>query len=73
MLEAGIPLLSIKNFLGHATVLTTERYAELTQSTVDKHIKEWNQRWFESVDASQTTKTQAKSDGSGENIPDFLK
>ena len=73
MLEAGIPLLSIKNFLGHATVLTTERYAELTQSTVDKHIKEWNQRWFESVDANQATKKQAKPDGSGENIPDFLK
>ena len=73
MLEAGIPLLSIKNFLGHASVLTTERYAELTQSTVDKHIKEWNQRWFEGLDASQETKNQANLDGSKGNIPDFLK
>lgn len=46
MLEAGVPMMAIKNFLGHASVTTTERYAELTQSTVDRQIKEWNQRWF---------------------------
>ncbi|MCL2670448.1 MAG: tyrosine-type recombinase/integrase [Clostridiales bacterium] len=46
MLEAGIPLMAIKNFLGHASVTTTERYAELSQSTVNRHIKEWNERWF---------------------------
>lgn len=38
-------MMAIKNFLGHA-VTTTERYAELSQSTVDQKIKEWNQRWF---------------------------
>ena len=31
-LEAGVPMMAIKNFLGHAHVLTTERYAELSQS-----------------------------------------
>lgn len=46
MLEAGVPMMAIKNFLGHTSVTTTERYAELTQSTVNKQIKEWNDRWF---------------------------
>lgn len=46
MLEAGVPLVAIKNFLGHATIHTTERYAELTQGTVNNFIKEWNSKWF---------------------------
>lgn len=46
MLEAEVPMMAIKNFLGHVSVTTTERYAELTQATVDKHINEWNRRWF---------------------------
>lgn len=46
MLEAGVPMMAIKNFLGHASVTTTERYAELTQSTVNAQIREWNHRWF---------------------------
>ena len=29
MLEAGIPMMASKNFLGHSTISTTERYAEL--------------------------------------------
>ncbi len=52
MLEAGVPLMAIKNFLGHTSVATTERYAELSQSTTDKHIREWNRRWF--LDATPT-------------------
>ena len=46
MLEAGIPIVAIKNFLGHASIATTMRYAELSQGTVDKHIREWNEKWF---------------------------
>jgi site-specific recombinase XerD len=46
MLEAGVPLMAIKNFLGHASVTTTERYAALTQATVNRHIREWNAKWF---------------------------
>jgi len=52
MLEAGVPLMAIKNFLGHASVATTERYAELSQTTTDKHIQEWNRRWFVDADPS---------------------
>jgi len=54
MLEAGVPLMAIKNFLGHASVMTTERYAELSQSTVNRHIREWNERWFPVEDCGVT-------------------
>ena len=70
MLEAGVPMMAIKNFLGHASVTTTERYAELAQSTVDKHIKEWNQRWFSDTGAlRENMEPTAQTDG----IPDFLR
>ncbi|MEA4805936.1 tyrosine-type recombinase/integrase [Acetobacterium wieringae] len=39
MLEAGVPIVVIKNFLGHASLQTTQIYAELSQNTVDKHLK----------------------------------
>lgn len=65
MLEAGVPLMVIKNFLGHSSVATTEKYAELTQSTVNKHIIEWNQRWFSNV----TPQLEEKSKNA---IPYFL-
>lgn len=46
MLEAGVPIVAIKNFLGHSSVMTTERYAALSQATVNSHIREWNDKWF---------------------------
>ena len=46
MLEAGIPMMAIKNFLGHSSISTTERYAELSQGTVNRHIRDWNEKWF---------------------------
>ena len=67
MLEAGVPLMSIKNFLGHAYLSSTERYAQLTQGTVDKHIREWNQRWF--GEAHSAVRPAERKD----NTPDFLK
>jgi len=55
MLEAGVPLMAIKSFLGHASVHTTERYAALTQATVNNYIRDWNSKWFpQSVDISDT-------------------
>ncbi len=46
MLEAGVPLVVIKNFLGHASLQSTQIYAEISQHTMDKHLKEWSERWF---------------------------
>ena len=67
MLEAGVPMMAIKNFLGHASVTTTERYAELTQSTINQKIKEWNFRWFNNGITSVTPNIALKK-----NIPQFL-
>jgi site-specific recombinase XerD len=33
---------TIKNILGHVSLQTTQIYAELSQETVDKKLKEWN-------------------------------
>ena len=67
MLEAGVPIVVIKNFLGHASLQSTQIYAEVTQNTLDKHIKAWNEKWgpapegFADEPAVQSV------------IPDFLK
>jgi site-specific recombinase XerD len=66
MLEAGIPIVVIKNFLGHASLQTTQIYAELSQNTVDKHLKEWNEKWF-SPDSEEMKESKKKNE-----MPDFL-
>lgn len=40
-----IPML--KNMLGHVSVQTTQIYAEMSQDSVDKKLKEWNDTWFD--------------------------
>ena len=65
MLEAGVPLVVIKNFLGHASLQTTQIYAQISQNTVDKHLKAWNEKWFPAEPSPQKTH-------SGRQIPDFL-
>lgn len=67
MLEAGVPIVVIKNFLGHVSLQTTQIYAELSQNTVDKHLQAWSEKWF-SLD-SETMKESSKKNG----MPDFLK
>lgn len=67
MLEAGIPLLVIKNFLGHASLQTTQIYAEISQDTVNRHLKEWNEKWF----PNNVTKKDTSQPSN--RIPDFLK
>lgn len=67
MIEAGVPLMVIKNFLGHASIQTTQVYAELTQNTVDRYVREWNEKWFPRNIAPPVTNANE------DNIPDFLK
>ena len=45
MLEAGVPIIVIKNFLGHASLQSTQIYTEITQGTLNKHIRAWNEKW----------------------------
>ena len=67
MLEAGVPIMAIKNFLGHSSVMTTECYAALSQSTVNSHIREWNDKWFHDVLPENPNTTREDS------MPDFLR
>lgn len=64
MLEAGIPLPVIKNFLGHASLETTMVYATISQSLRDKYLVNYNK-------ARALTQTE-EDDANGLNYPDFL-
>ena len=66
MLEAGVPLVVVKNFLGHASIQTTQIYAEISQRTADRELKAWNDRWFLKKEESSPT------DYENSMIPDFL-
>lgn len=66
LLEAGVDIVTIKNILGHVSVQTTQIYAEMSQDTVDRKLKEWNETWFgnnQKIDVKKAT----------DNIPEFLK
>jgi site-specific recombinase XerD len=67
MLEAGVPLAVIKNFLGHASLQSTQIYAEISQHTVDRHLKEWSEQWFE-IPSNEGHSTVSVND-----VPDFLR
>ena len=64
LLEAGVDIVTIRNILGHVSVQTTQIYAEMSQDSVDKKLKEWNDAWF----GSKIEMKESKKD-----IPDFLK
>ena len=67
MLEAGVPLMAIKKFLDHASIQTTHVYAELSQNTVDKYVKEWNEKWF-----PEEIHSEEKKEPEEGNMPSFL-
>ncbi|OUN36328.1 tyrosine-type recombinase/integrase [Lachnoclostridium sp. An76] len=64
LIEAGVDIVTIKNILGHVSVQTTQIYAEMSQDSVDRKLKEWNDKWF----GSNVKVKEAKT-----NIPGFLK
>ena len=41
MLEAGVPLVVIKQFLGHEHLATTEVYAKISPEVVNKRLENW--------------------------------
>ena len=69
MLEAGVPLIVVKNFLGHVSLQTTQIYVEITQGTMNQKLKAWNDKWFikSVLNENETRDTNRNS------IPDFLK
>lgn len=67
MLEAGIPLVVVKNFLGHVSLQTTQIYTEVTQDAMNRQLQEWNKKWFAKENPEGII-------GKGtDNIPMFLK
>jgi site-specific recombinase XerD len=68
MLEAGIPLIVIKNFLGHVSIATTQVYAEVSQDLANRHLKTWSERWFGATPSEDATDSEKRENA----IPDFL-
>lgn len=67
MLEAEVPLIYIRNFLGHESVQTTERYLKISQGAVASAIINHATRAVLPQELSQ-------ADGmSDNNLPDFIK
>lgn len=64
LLESGVDIVTIKNILGHVSVQTTQIYAEMSQDSVDRKLKEWNDTWFGNKIEIKEVK---------DNVPDFLK
>lgn len=66
MLEAGVPLIYIRNFLGHESVNTTEVYARVSQEAVTKVLQERNI-------PNPIPETEKSKKSCDSKIPDFLK
>lgn len=67
LIEAGVPLAIVKNILGHSSIQTTQVYLDISQQTVDRSIKDWNEKWF-----PKGEDTDSNTDKSQNNIPEFL-
>ena len=62
MLEAGISLPKIQRFLGHSSIATTQIYAEITQTSLDKAMKEWSEQTWGRFDDEQASTPKATND-----------
>ena len=65
MLEAGVPLIYIRNFLGHESVQTTEIYLRIHQGSVSKILKERKAE-------TNIPNTLEQSHPKNQDIPDFI-
>ena len=72
MVEAGVPLLVIKQFLGHSSLSTTEIYAKMSQSTVNEKLKDWDETYWHDQFIDSSENSEPADSGKG-NMPDFLK
>ena len=67
MLEAGVPLIVVKNFLGHVSLQTTQIYTEISQDSMNRQLKSWNDKWF-----LKENNPDHKSSGGAGRVPSFL-
>ena len=72
MLESGVPLVVVKQFLGHEQIKTTEIYAKLSPQAANAKIADWDKKyWNEYLDEPLPEKeTKFEAD---DGIPSFLK
>ena len=72
MIDANVPLLVVKQFLGHSNLATTEVYAKMNQTSVNEKLKNWDEKYWHDqfIDVSEDSKA---GDIKQNNIPEFLK
>ena len=63
MVEAGVSLFVIKNFLGHSSIETTQVYAKITEQCFNSNVSKWSAQWLKPEEI--TSKPN--------NCPDFLR
>lgn len=68
LIEAGVPLVIVKNILGHSSIQSTQIYLDISQQAVDKAMQTWNEKWFPSEKL-----TNEELPKTNDTIPDFLK
>lgn len=68
LIEAGVPLVIVKNILGHSSIQTTQIYVEISQQTIDRSMEEWNEKWFSKNNPNEAALPQLQ-----EYIPVFLR
>ena len=68
LIEAGVPLAIVKNILGHSSIQTTQIYLDISQQTIDRSMKKWNEKWFASNQLNESQLAKEKN-----SIPDFLR
>ena len=45
ILEVGVPLIVVKNFLCHVSLQTAQIYTKIPQEIMNHQLKVWNDRW----------------------------
>ncbi len=68
LIEAGVPLPMVKNMLGHASIQSTQIYVEITQQSIDRYIKTWNDKWFPDDGRNKNVLPDAQN-----TLPEFLR
>lgn len=69
MVDAGVPIIVIKVFLGHSSISTTEIYAKMNPEKANERIKEWSKDYW----SEYTDKSFDSCDIDDDEIPGFLK
>jgi hypothetical protein len=67
MIESGVPLVVVKNVLGHVSIKTTQEYIKITQQTVNQSVKTWNEKWFPKDSIKGDALPEIKN-----SLPEFL-